>query len=595
MPKNMENNLLIKIEKILLLIGFLNLFLFISSSQAEIADRLKTKTDSDVQSSSLTAPTPEHKPAVNKNQDQKPSLRNGVVADKLNTIIVNIETLKNERRNKAKLLDQVQAENEKKVIQDEIDEIDLSIKDQENAFALIQTGGFGLSKFEDSQDKAYDWQKNLLEIMQPIMNELHEYTEDQRKALQLRNKINFYEAQIEDSNKALEKMSRINQEALDKTALNKFIQIKKKWENLLVDGMHQLDIAKIQLEGLLAAKNDGATSIGDHFKQFALGRGATILMALLAAVFVFFTLLFLWKKALSIHARKQGGKLSYAQRLADLIFRAITVLFSIASIFYVLSLRNDDVLIAITVLVLVIAIWALKNSVPRYINELQTLLDAGPVREGERILFHGVPMQIERLNFFSRLINPAIAGLKVRMPLSELNDYISRPSNYGEPWFPCEVGDFVLFSDGSCLKVKYISLEYVQLSLGNDMMPHMYPIQDFMNACPKNLSLGFVAVSIVGIDYQYQPQSTTDIPEIFKDGIQQKLQQESYGKALLSLSVFFEQANTSSLDYKIVAVFNGSAASDYYAINRDLQRFAVDVCNQQQWTIPFSQIVVHQG
>ncbi len=583
-----------RLKNIVLLVWFLNLYLFISFSQAEIVEKPQTGTDSIVQNSILTMPAPKQKPAINQVHGHERTLQNGVVADKLNAIIVNIEALKNERKNKAKLLAQVDAENERKTIQSEIDEIDLSIQDQENVFALIQTGGFGLSKIEDSQDNVFDWQKNLLEILQPIMNELHEYTEDKREALRLRNKITFYETQIEDSHRALEQMSRINQAALDKTALNKFMQIKKKWENLLTDCLYQEDIAKIQLQGLLSAKNDDAMSIGDHIKQFVLGRGATILMALLASLFVFFSMLFLWNKALSISTRKQGGKLSYSHRLANLIYRVVTVLFSIATVFYVLNLRNDDVLIAITVLVLVITIWALKNSVPRYINELQTLLDAGPVRDGERILYHGVPMKIERLNFFSRLINPAIPGLNVRMPLSELNNYISRPYNYGEPWFPCQVGDFVLFSDGSCLKVKYISLEYVQLTLGNETMPHMYPIQDFIDACPKNLSSGFIVVSIVGIDYQHQPQSTTDVPKIFQDGIQEKLRQESYGKALLSLSVYFEQANTSSLDYKIIASFEGGAASDYYAITRDLQRFAVDVCNQQQWTIPFSQIVVHQ-
>jgi hypothetical protein len=61
------------------------------------------------------------------------------------------------------------------------------------------------------------------------------------------------------------------------------------------------------------------------------------------------------------------------------------------------------------------------------------------------------------------------------------------------------------------------------------------------------------------------------------------------------LFVYFEQANTSSLDYKIIASFEGSAAGYYNDILRDLQRFAVDTCNQQQWIIPYSQLVVHQG
>lgn len=86
-----------------------------------------------------------------------------------------------------------------------------------------------------------------------------------------------------------------------------------------------------------------------------------------------------------------------------------------------------------------------------------------------------------------------------------------------------------------------------------------------------------------------------NIPKIFEDGIRQSLLQEGYGHALKDIWVDFDQANTSSLDYKIIVTFDGSAAGDYYSIKRDLQRFAVDVCNQQQWSIPFSQLVMHQG
>ena len=100
---------------------------------------------------------------------------------------------------------------------------------------------------------------------------------------------------------------------------------------------------------------------------------------------------------------------------------------------------------------------------------------------------------------------------------------------------------------------------------------------------------------MIGIDYQYQPQGTTAIPKLFQEGIRERLLQEPYGQSLKGIWVNFELANASSLDYKIIVTFEGSAAGDYYTIKRDLQRFAVDVCNQQQWNIPFGQLVIHQG
>ncbi len=78
-------------------------------------------------------------------------------------------------------------------------------------------------------------------------------------------------------------------------------------------------------------------------------------------------------------------------------------------------------------------------------------------------------------------------------------------------------------------------------------------------------------------------------------GIREGLLRETYGHSLKDLSVHFAKANTSSLDYKIIATFDGIVAKEYFAIQRALQRYAVEVCNQQQWTIPFTQMVIHNG
>ncbi|SER76370.1 hypothetical protein SAMN05421690_106911 [Nitrosomonas sp. Nm51] len=579
--------------QILLLIFFCSTFFSVQDCKADTSDKSRSVYGEIAQYTAAGFPLPRKKPSIKPSAVEKLSEDESVYS-KLNAIIDAISALEEELEAKSDLLNKAKTEKGKTTILNEIDEINRLIKEQENTFELIQTGGLDLAKIEDSDDKAFDWQKNLLEILQPVMNELHAYTEDKRKVLELQNKIAFYQSQIDNSRKALKKMTRVDRDALEQKALNRFLLVKKKWENLLEDSKHQLDAAKIQLDGMRLLEQEEAVSFGDQLEQFALGRGATILMALLASLFVFLILTMLWKGILWLSMRKQNGKMSYAQRIANLVYRAITVFFSIITVFIVLDLRGDQVLVAVAVLLLIILIWALKNSVPRYIKELQTMLNAGPVREGERIIYHGVPMKIERLNFFSRLTNPAMPGVNLRLPLSELNNYVSRPHKDDEPWFPCKQGDFVLLADGRCLKVRHITPEYVQLSLRNDSMAEIYSIQDFMDACPKNLSSGFIITSTIGIDYQYQQKSTTDIPGVFQEGILNRMQHENYGQTIRDISVFFEQANSSSLDFKIIGTFDSAAAPDYYMIKRDLQRFAVDVCNRQQWTIPFNQLVVHQ-
>ncbi len=62
---------------------------------------------------------------------------------------------------------------------------------------------------------------------------------------------------------------------------------------------------------------------------------------------------------------------------------------------------------------------------------------------------------------------------------------------------------------------------------------------------------------------------------------------------LTEVKVQFEAANASSLDYKIIAIFQGEAASSWFSIPRVLQRCAVEVCNEEGWEIPFAQMTLH--
>jgi hypothetical protein len=62
-----------------------------------------------------------------------------------------------------------------------------------------------------------------------------------------------------------------------------------------------------------------------------------------------------------------------------------------------------------------------------------------------------------------------------------------------------------------------------------------------------------------------------------------------------SIKVEFQSAGTSSLDYVVLADFDGSLGSRYNFIKRRIQSICVDVCNDNGWVIPFTQITVHQA
>ncbi len=566
-----------------------------TKSYAINEERSLSNNTSAIQKETSSPPVPKKKPTLSKlsHSNNKRLPKEKSFFQILNGIVYSIKLQKKEIEEKSDLLSKTKMEQERVRIQLKIDELSQSIVEQEKSFELIQTGGLELAKIEASQKKPFDWQKDLLEILQPIMNELRQLTEDKRKLVNLQNKISFYNSQIHDIYKALNQMERINKNGLEKDALENFEQIKQKWQNLLAENEKLMGIAELQLDGIVKAQTEEAVSISDQIKQFVTGRGTTLLMSVMAFIVVYFSLLSLWKGIIWIGTRKKENKPSYFRRIFTLVYYTLMMLFSLAAVFYVLNIRNDQVLIGVAFLILIITVLALRNSIPSYINELKVLLNAGSVREGERIDYNGIPMKVESLNFYSRLTNPKIPSLALRLPLSELSNYISRQYTQDEPWFPCQHGDYVMLSDGTYGKVTCITFENVLISLSNDMSPKTYSAIDFLATNPRNLSEGFIVTSDFGIDYHYQQQCTTKIPELLCAGIRQGLQKEIYGDSLEDIWVHFAQANTSSLDYKIIAFFNGKAASDYYAITRALQRFAVEVCNQQEWEIPFSQLVVH--
>lgn len=514
---------------------------------------------------------------------------------KLNDIIKNIKLQKEEVDAKLESLMKAKTEQEKTRIQAELNEIGDAIVEQEASFEMILTAGFELNKEDAEEKKDFDWQRDLLEIVQPIMSELRQLTENKRKLDNMHKKIAFYESQISDIGEVLTHFTKINKQGFEKEALIEFERIDKKWKDQQEETKHLLEVAQLQHDEMIKSQSAKEISMGEHARQFAAGRGATLLMALAAFVAVYASMLVLLKFSKWISNRKGEEKSTYYQRIITLSYHFLMGALAIAAMFYVLSVRDDQVLIGLTVLLLLSIVWLLKSSIPSYINELRVLLNTGPVREGECIIYNGIPMQIESLNYYTKLVNPALPELELRLTLAELAHYVSRPFSENEPWFPCKVGDYVMLSGDIYGMVKCITLEHIVLSLSDGTMPRTYTITDFLAAKPRNYSQGFVAITDFGIDYKHQASCTVDVPNILREGIRRGLLQETYGASLKDVSVHFAKANTSSLDYKIIATFDGAAAGELHPITRALQRYAVEVCNQQQWTIPFAQLVVHSG
>ncbi|MCB1820146.1 MAG: hypothetical protein KDI73_01010, partial [Candidatus Competibacteraceae bacterium] len=244
------------------------------------------------------------------------------------------------------------------------------------------------------------------------------------------------------------------------------------------------------------------------------------------------------------------------------------------------------------VLMVIGLLWGLRQSLPRYMREIRTLLDMGSVREGERVIYNGAPWKITGLNLYSTLQNPLLRGGSLRLPLDKMADLQSRSYAPEEPWFPSQENDIVILDGDIYGKVLLQTPEIVQLQVVGSIKT--FAIADYLGKNPRNLSRdGFAVPVVFGLDYQHQGEILSHIVPTLRAYLEAQLEEQSFRPHLTNLLVEFNEAASSSLNLLIVAVFSGAGAGDYWPIRRFLQRATVSACNQYGWAIPFDQLTVH--
>ena len=479
-------------------------------------------------------------------------------------------------------------------LEQQIAQLDADIKDLNRSFIQIALGGIDMNVFEDSAaEQPFDWRKELTQIVRPVLDALKELTEKPRRIDRLKTEIAETQDQLQAIHKARTALELLSGQPLPDAIQEKIKALAAVWEQREKDTLQELEVNRFQLASLLGENTNWLQTTKDAVTDFLRGRGLTLLLALSAALGVWLVMRGLFwlytKKLTKPSARRQSTR----YRLIVFSFRALTMLVMTMSVLIVLYVAGDLLLLVLLVLILIGIGFSFKSLLPRYLAEGRLLLNIGPVREGERLLYNDIPWQVKTINMYSVLRNPELEGI-LRIPLTELIDLHSRPCG-NEPWFPSRVDDYLLLPDGSFAQVLRQTPETVVLKTTGGMQVQ-YPSAAFIQLSARNLSLeGFgVAVSF-GIDYRHQAISLEQVPQTFQQALQAALEREQLADHVLSVLVDFKEAAASSLDYLIFVSLRGEAAAQYFAIQRLVQKTCVAVCNREGWGIPFAQLTVHQG
>ncbi len=462
----------------------------------------------------------------------------------------------------------------------------------QKSFEHIALGGINQSILVDQLEKKINWKDELEQISMPLIATLKEITAKPRQMDALRRDIERHEKQLEEIRKALVALQYFKEQALPPLVAERIDRLSSDWTTRRDDTLRALEISRFKLSSLKEEGTAWQTTAWEAVKEFFLGRGLTLFMAVVISIAVWIVLRSLLEMYWHILYRLRRNVGTTRAPLVLYSYRLLTAIMIVLAVLIVFYVRGDVLLITLALVALAGVALSLRQTLPRYTAELRLLLGIGPVREDERLVYDGVPFMVNSLSVYSILRNPMLEGV-LRLPLHAMNEFTSRLVGE-EPWFPCQPGDYILLADGSFGKVMRQSIELVEIMVRDAIV--QIRTKDFLGQNIRNLSQqGFGVACTFGIDYQHQAMCLDRVPAMFQEAIVTRFEQAGLKDEIQDIMVEFKQAGASSLDYQIYMILKGSAAKAYFKAQRLIQQACVDTCNREGWIIPFTQITVHSA
>lgn len=439
-----------------------------------------------------------------------------------------------------------------------------------------------------------DLKQQVNELLQPVLGELREATSSPREMEAMRKSLASWEERKERADRVLMRIQALLKKAELPRVKQELAAVERVWEGRQAEAAGQMEVLAVRIEERERQTPTLWQAISRLFGGFWKSRGLNLLIAVAVATagFLLVRKIYHRLRRIGVIHRRTNGTLT--GRISDLLAMIVAILVAVSAVLLVFYLRGDWLLMTVAVIFLIGVVWASKTALPPYIDQIRMLLNLGSVREGERLIYQGLPWRVRSLGFFTVFVNPALSGGELRIPLKDVMGMISREADPKEPWFPSQADDWVVLADETFGKVIQQSPEQVVvLRLGGSLKT--YPTTEFLEQIPENLSRGFRLGVTFGIDYKHQPIATGEVPSVFEDALRETLVGEFGREGVKSVKVEFEAAGASSLDFAVLADFDGNLAPRYRFLRRMIQRVCVDVCTEYGWEIPFTQITVHQA
>ena len=473
----------------------------------------------------------------------------------------------------------------------QIKELSEKLKYLNNNFSQLSTG-VDTEIFVTKEKKSINWSLELKELLEPLINELKKMTSHPRELDKLRNDIEKYESELQLIEKAIDNINILLTSISNKKLIDKLETNKSKWENKKNEIKTRINITKQQYQHKLFKKKKFSQTVQEFFQIFFKSRGKNLIISFLSFILTWFILHNIHKLIRKISPFHTKIDRSIYVRTFDMIFVIFTVLCSFLTLLAILYLFGDWFLLSIAIIFLLGIGWASNQAVPKYWQQAKLILNFGPVREGELVVYNGLPYKVKTINFFTELVNEKLEGGRLLLPLKDLLDLRSRTISKNEPWFPTNVNDWVLLNDNNYGMVTVQTPEIVTIMLlGNTLLT--YKTSEFLKLAPQNFSYGFRIWASFAVDYAHQKIVNSVITKELKKQILDDLSESGYKISLKKIIVEFKEICSTSLNIAVITEFDSSVCADYFILQRKIQKICIDTCNLNNWIIPFQQVKVH--
>lgn len=444
--------------------------------------------------------------------------------------------------------------------------------------------GVDASAFRDKEKAPFSWEQTLGRVLEPILAEIENATATSRKIATLREEQETFSEKQKVAEEALANLG-ASQQAAEAPELSAAIgRLIESWEQRRLLAANQAEAARLRLQEL----EDKRTGYTDYARKFLSTRGLNLLYGVGAAVLVFF-LVRMGFGLMRAGTKKRG----LGSRLFSVLASILSVLGALAALLIVFSAAGDLFLVGIVLVFALGAGWAGIKILPEFVESLRLVLDIGMVREGERVVYDGIPWQVQQLGFTCRLTNPPLDGAVLRLPVKQLVGLHSRPFCPDELIFPTQRGGWVLLADGTQGTIVAQNPAHVVIEAPGGARK-TYGTAAFLDLCPLDRSrASFRLLSRFGIDYAHQSIATEQVPQWFAAAVRAGLPAVLEGHEPLMVRVLFAEAGASSLDFEVAVDVPGAAAPLEKKIRYAIQRALVDCCTEHQLGIPFPQLTVH--